>query len=340
MKLEVDYLGLRLAHPLVLGASPLVENLDAVRRAEDAGAAAIVMRSLFEEQITLEHLAEDDLLVSHTDAHAEAADYLPSIREFSFGPDEYLELVSLLKAAVGVPVIASLNGVSEGGWVSYARGIEQAGADALELNLYTIGNDPAEPSQILERRLLDVIQAVRAQTSLPLAVKLSPFFSSLASFAVEVEARGANGLVLFNRFYQPDFDLEQLDVTPRLELSTQSELRLRLRWLAALSPSFGGSLALSGGVQQAEDVVKGILAGAHSVQVVSEVLRSGVRVFTGLKDGLQRWMEKNEYESVDQMRGALNLARCPNPRAFERANYMHVLNAWHPRPLDHARGVW
>ncbi len=340
MKLGVSYLGLELEHPLVLGASPLVENMDAVRCAEDAGAAAIVMRSLFEEQITLEHLAEDDLLFAHADAHAEASTYLPSVREFGLGPDEYLELVRLLKAAVRIPVIASLNGVSEGGWVSYARDIEQAGADALELNLYAIGNDPGESSHELEQRLLNVVAAVRAQTKLPLAVKLSPFFSSLASFATRVVAAGADGLVLFNRFYQPDFDLEELDVKPRLELSTQSELRLRLRWLAALSPALRGSLALSGGVQQAEDVVKGILAGAHSVQVVSQVLRLGVGVFGELRRGLELWMEQHEYESVEQMRGALNLARCPNPSAFERANYMHVLNAWHPRPLDQARGVW
>jgi dihydroorotate dehydrogenase (fumarate) len=340
MRLRTRYLGLELDNPLVLGASPLVERLDAVRRAEDHGAAAIVMRSLFEEQVSLDRTARDELLGVNEHAHAEALHYLPSVREFVYGPDEYLEQLRKIKESVRIPVIASLNGVTPGGWVRYASAIDQAGADALELNLYAIGNDPSESSEALEARLLDVVRAVRERTRLPLAVKLSPFFSSLANFAQRVEFAGADGLVLFNRFYQPDFDLNGLDVTPRLELSTRSELRLRLRWLAALSPQLRGSLALSGGVQHVEDVVKGLLAGAHTIQLVSQVLRAGVAVFNTLRQELARWMELNGYDSIEQLRGALNLARCPDPSAFERANYMHVLNAWHPRPLDEARGVW
>lgn len=339
MDLRTHYVGLPLPHPLVLGSSPLVENVDAVRRAEEAGAAAIVMRSLFEEQVTIPRVARGGTELADR-AFEEALHYLPRLPEFLLDPDQYVEHLARLKDVVSVPVIASLSGITQDGWVEYAARLERAGADALELNLYAIGSDPDESSEELEQRLLRVVSSVRAATTLPLSVKLSPFYTSLAHFAVSLRNRGADGLVLFNRFYQPDFDLEDLTVRPRLELSTSRELRLRLRWLAALSARMDINLTLSGGVHRPTDVVKGILAGAHCVQIVSEVLLHGVDVFRTLREGLARWMEEHGYETLASMRGLLNLAHCAHPAAHERANYMQVLNSWRPLPLDQARGVW
>ncbi|HVJ17296.1 MAG TPA: dihydroorotate dehydrogenase-like protein [Polyangiaceae bacterium] len=340
MDLRTTYLGFELPHPIVLGASPLIENLDAVRRAEEAGASAIVMRSLFEEQISMQRVTRGDFASLDDQAREQAAYFLPAAREFMLAPEDYVEHLRRLKSAVSIPVFASLNAVTPDGWVKYAALLDQAGADGLELNLYTVANDPSESSEALERRLLDVVRSVRATTRLPLAVKLTPFFTCLAHFARSLENCGADGLVLFNRFYQQDIELEPLGVTTRLELSTSSELRLRLRWLAALSPLLRTSLAVSGGVHGPEDVVKSVLAGAHCVQVVSEVIRHGVGVFSTLREGLSRWMDEHGYERLSQLRGALNLAHCDNATAYERAGYMHVLNAWRPLPLDHARGVW
>jgi dihydroorotate dehydrogenase (fumarate) len=340
MDLRTTYLGFELPHPIVLGASPLIENLDAIRRAEEAGASAVVMRSLFEEQITMESVTRGDFASLDEQAREQAAYFLPVTREFMFAPEEYVEHLRRLKSVVSIPVFASLNAVTPDGWVNYAALLDQAGADGLELNLYAVGNDPLESSEALEQRLLDVVRSVRATTRLPLAVKITPFFTSLAHFARGLENCGTDGLVLFNRFYQQDINLEPLGVTTRLELSTSSELRLRLRWVAALSPMLRSSIAVSGGVHGPEDVVKAILAGAHCVQVVSEVIQRGVGVFGTLRAGLSRWMDEHGYDRLSQLRGALNLAHCDDARAYERAGYMHVMNAWRPLPLDQARGVW
>jgi dihydroorotate dehydrogenase (fumarate) len=340
MELRTKYLGLELEHPLMLGASPLSENLDAVRSAEDAGAAAIVMRSLFEEQVTLREMARGATDRISPQAFAEAQYYLSPVSEIRQGPDEYLEQLQRVKGAVSIPVIASLNGVTPDGWADYAGLIERAGADALELNLYAIGSDPEQSAADLEAQLVDVVRSVRARTTLPLAAKLSPSHSALSHFALQLERAGVDGVVLFNRFYQPDYDLEMLAVKPRLELSTSSELRWRLRWIAVLSSQLKVSLGLSGGVHRPADVVKGILAGADAVQVVSEVILHGMNVFGKLRAGLSEWMDQNGFHEIGQLHGLLNLAHCSHPAAFERASYLHVLNAWQPLPLDRARGVW
>jgi dihydroorotate dehydrogenase (fumarate) len=327
MDLSTSYLGLTLAHPLITGASPLVDHLDLVRRLEDSGAAAITMHSLFEEQLTMDAAATWQAVDVAADVHAEAASYFPFADDYALGPDEYLEQIGRIKAAVSIPVIASLNGVTGDGWTRYARLIEQAGADALELNVYLVAVG-LESGGVIERRLLDIVSDVRASIGLPIAVKLSPFWSSLSHVAVALEGAGADGLVLFNRFYQPDIDIETQDVVPRLHLSDSSELLLRVRWLAALSGRVRGSLAASGGVHTVEDVVKAVMAGADAVQIVSALLKHGPEHLRVLIAGLQHWMEEREYASLAQMRGSMSLERCPDPRAFERGNYMRVLQTW------------
>ena len=327
MDLSTTYLGMTLGHPLITGASPLVDHLDLVRRLEDAGAAAITMHSLFEEQLTMEAAATWQAVDVAADVHAEAASYFPLADDYALGPDEYLEQIGRIKAAVAIPVIASLNGVTGDGWTHYARLIAQAGADALELNVYLVAVG-LESGGLIERRLLDIVSDVRASISLPIAVKLSPFWSSLSHVAVALEGAGADGLVLFNRFYQPDIDIETQDVVPRLHLSDSSELLLRVRWLAALSGRVRASLAASGGVHTVEDAVKAIMAGADAVQIVSALLQHGSEHLRVLIAGLQRWMEEREYASLAQMRGSMSLERCPDPRAFERGNYMRVLQTW------------
>jgi len=331
MDLTVTYLTLELDNPLLLGASPLVDDLDAVRRAEDAGAAAIVMHSLFEEQLTLERRFWDKHLRAPREAFAqEGLYYLPERSEFTLDPDSYLEQIRRLKAAVGVPVIGSLNGTSPGPWLECARLIDQAGADAIELNLYRVNADPDRDAESIEAEAVEMVRLVRSHTELPLAVKLSPFYSSLPHFAKRLVHAGANGFVLFNRFYQPDMDLEIIDVRPRLELSTSEELPLRLRWLAILSAGLDATLAASGGVHSGVDALKAIAAGAHGVQLVSEILKHGPRRFTEICGEMREWLEANGYASVRQLRGALNLSACPNPAAYERVNYVHTLSSWAP----------
>ncbi len=332
MDLSTSYLGLTLAHPLITGASPLVDHLDLVRRLEDAGAAAITMHSLFEEQLTAEAAATWRAVDAAADIHAEAASYFPFAGDYALGPDEYLEQIGRIKAAVSIPVVASLNGATGEGWTRYARLIEQAGADALELNVYLVAVNPLESGGLIERRLLDIVGDVRASVTLPIAVKLSPFWSSLSHLAIALDGAGADGLVLFNRFYQPDIDVETQDVVPRLRLSESSELLLRVRWLAALVGRVRASLAASGGVHTVEDVVKAVMAGADAVQVVSALLQHGPEHLRVLLDGLQRWMEERDYASIAQMRGSMSLERCPDPRAFERGNYMRVLQTWRRDP--------
>jgi dihydroorotate dehydrogenase (fumarate) len=328
MDLRTNYLGLELPHPLMPGASPLVHDLDTVRYLEDVGASAIVMNSLFEEQVVAEQLAASRHMDTHAESTAEAQTYFPDSDVFALGPDEYLEQIRKIKAAVKVPVIASLNGVTEGGWLHYAPLMQEAGADALELNLYYLATDPDEPGEVLEQRAEDMLRAVKGSVKIPVAVKLSPFYSSMAHFGRRLDRAGADGLVLFNRFYQPDIDVEELKAVPSLELSDSSELLLRLRWLAFLSGRIKGSLAVTGGVHTAIDAIKAVMAGAHAVQLVSVLLRNGVSHLGTLRDQMATWLEEHEYESLRQMQGSMNLMRCPNPKAFERANYALILQGW------------
>ena len=330
MDLRTTYLGLHLAHPLMPGASPMVDDIDMVRRLEDAGAPAIVMHSLFEEQITREQLGTIQALEAHVDSSAEALSYLPRPEEFALGPDQYLMQILRIKQAVSVPVIASLNGTTAAKWLEYARLIQEAGADALELNVYYLATDPAETGESVESRTLDIVKTVREAISIPLAVKLSPFFSSLAHLACRLDEMGADGLLLFNRFYQPEIDVETLEVVPSLHLSEPNELLLRLRWLAILSGRVRCSLGVTGGVHSPTDAVKAVMAGADAVQVVSALMRHGPERLRALREGLEAWMEDHAYESLRQMKGSMNLLRCPDPGAFERANYMRVLQSARP----------
>jgi dihydroorotate dehydrogenase (fumarate) len=307
MNLTTRYLGLELAHPFMPGASPLADSLDSVRELEDAGASAIVMRSLFEEQI----------LRPRHDASG-----------FTFGPDRYLEQLRRIKAAVSVPVIASVNGTTTEGWLKYARLLERADADAIELNFYHLATDPAEDAASVEARLLDIVAVLKESIAIPLAVKLSPFYSSLPNLASRINRIGAQGLVLFNRFYQADIDPDELKTASILHLSTSDELLLRLRWLAILSASYDGSLAVTGGVHHPIDAVKAIMAGADAVQLVSALLENGVQHLAVVRKGFERWCEARGYESIDQVRDRMSLTHSPHPHAAERKNYLEILQSW------------
>ncbi|NOY91937.1 MAG: dihydroorotate dehydrogenase-like protein [Deltaproteobacteria bacterium] len=325
MDLSTTYLGLELPHPLVSGAGPLSDSLDDLKRLEDAGAAAVVLRSLFEEQLTGEELAAHHALEHHADSFAEATTYLPAADEFAFGPHEYLEHLSRSVDALEIPVMASLNGTSAGGWVDFATQLADAGAAAIELNLYHLPTDPSLDSAQLEAGMIELVKQVKAEVTVPIAVKLSPFFSALSNFAEGLERAGADGLVLFNRFYQPDIDPEELEVDPALHLSDRGELLLRLQWLGILSAQRKLSLACTGGVHEMEDVLKAVMSGAHTVQLVSALLKAGPAHLETLRDGLGRWLEEHEYASLAQARGSMNLARCPDPAAFTRGNYMQIV---------------
>jgi dihydroorotate dehydrogenase (fumarate) len=327
MNLSTSYMGFQLPHPLVPGASPLVDDLDTVRRLEDAGAPMIVMHSLFEEQVVREELAVMHSLETPKESFAEALSYLPEPQEFTLGPDDYLEQVRRLKAAVAVPVIASLNGTTEGGWLRYAQLIEQAGADGLELNLYELATDFHETGQEVERRELQVVRTVKASVKVPVAVKLSPFYSSIANFAARLDEAGVDALVLFNRFYQPDIDVEQQQLL-RVNLSSPAELLLRLRWIGALSGRIRPSLAATGGVETATDVVKAVMAGAHATQMVSALLRHGPNHLRQVRVDLERWLDEHDCESLAQIQGSMSLQRCPDPAAYQRANYIRLLQSW------------
>lgn len=330
MELTTTFLGFRLPHPLIAGASPLADSLDGVRRLEDAGAAAIVLRSLFEEQINAERLATFRATQAHAEAHVEARSYLPEPELFVMGPDAYLEHLRRVKEAVDVPVIASLNGASPGGWLEHATWMQSAGADALELNVYHVPTDASTTGEEVERRLIEMVAAVRRAVTIPLAVKLSPFYTSPANVARKLDAAGVDGLVLFNRFFEPDINIEELCVESSLQLSDSSELLLRLRWLAILSGVVRPSLAVTGGVHTAFDAIKAIMCGAHGVQIVSALLKFGPDYLRRIRQDLVDWMLEKEYESLEQMRGSMNRQRCPNPETFERANYMHLLQTWTP----------
>lgn len=326
--LSTTYLGLKLDHPILPGASPLVDDDHAVRRMEDAGAAAIVLHSLFEEQITQEEVGTLLHMEMHRESTAEAQSYFPLHERFRFGPDEYLELVSRVHLAVGVPVIASLNGTTRGGWLRYAKLIEEAGSDALELNVYDVKSDPNTAAGEIEDNIVAMLAEVKASLRIPVAIKLSSFFTSTANVATRLDAAGVDGLVLFNRFYQPDIDVEELEIRHSLQLSSSVELLPRLRWVAALTGRLRCSLAVTGGVHTVIDAVKAGMCGANAIQVVSALLRHGPGHLRTLIDGFRDWLEAHEYESFEQMRGNMSLDRCPDPRAYERANYVKTLLSW------------
>jgi dihydroorotate dehydrogenase (fumarate) len=327
MDLSTTYMGLKLKNPLVPAASPLSQKVDAVRAMEDAGASAVVMYSVFEEQIAHEANSLDHYLVRDENSFAEASSYFPDLGDYKSGPDEYLEHIKKLKDAVKIPVIASLNGVSTGGWVDYASKMEQAGADALELNVYYVATDPTLSGADIEKRYVEVLQAVKKNVKVPVAVKLSPFFSSVANMATRLSDAGADGLVLFNRFYQPDIDLEKLEVTPNVVLSTSTSSRLPMRWLAILHGQIKASLAASTGVHSHEDVIKMLMVGADITTMASALLKHGVWHLATVREALEQWLEEKEYESVEQLKGSLSQKSVKEPAAFERANYMKALNS-------------
>lgn len=328
MDLSTNYLGLRLKNPLVASASPLSREVDTVRSLEDAGIAAVVLHSLFEEQIAHEHGEHEHFQQAGRESFAEAATYAPALDYFPRGPDEYVEHVGRIKEAVGIPVIPSLNGTTPGGWIRYARMLEQAGADALELNVYALATDPSVSAEEVENRYLEILTSVKETVKLPVAMKLGPFFSSLAHFAKRLDEHGVDGLVLFNRFYQPDIDLEALEVIPDITLSAPHELRLPLRWIAILDPLIGASLAATTGVYTATDVIKLSMAGADVTMLCAALLTGGQEAVPKILHGIRAWMEEHEYESIQQMQGSMNHRACTDPAAFERANYMKALNSY------------
>ncbi len=332
MDLSTTYLGLKLKNPLVASASPLSKKVEQAQKLEEAGIAAIVMYSLFEEQILHESLELDHFLTRGTNSSAEALSYLPDSGTYALGPKKYLEHLEALKKALGIPVIASLNGVSKGGWVEYAHLIQESGADALELNLYYIPTDTALSTAEVENAQVELVAAVKAKLSIPLAVKLSPYYTSLPHFAKRLSLAGADGLVLFNRFYQPDFDLDALEVIPNLDLSTSSDLRLPLRWISILHGQVKADLALTGGVHTAQDAIKAMMAGAKVAMMASNLLHNGPQAVPSMLNELGWWMQRHEYESVQQMQGSMSRKSVAEPAAFERANYMRVLNSWRELP--------
>lgn len=332
MDLSTTYMGINLKNPIVHSASPLTENIDKIRRMEDAGISAIVMYSLFEEQINLESQQLDHYLEYGTESFGEALSYFPDVEDYKTGPDEYLEKIRKAKEAVSVPIIGSLNGVSTGGWIDYAKKIEEAGADALELNVYYIPTDPKLTGTEVVEMYINVVADVKKSVSIPVAVKIGPFFSALANVAHRLSAAGADALVLFNRFYQPDFDLENLEVVPHLVLSSSNELKLPLRWVAILYGQIDVDFAITTGIHTHEDVLKGLMAGAKVTMIASEMLGTGIERTSTLIEDLSTWLIEHEYESVKQMLGSMSQKNCSEPAAFERANYMKALHSWRPDP--------
>jgi dihydroorotate dehydrogenase (fumarate) len=323
-------LGMTLRTPLVPSASPLSEEIDNIKQMEDAGAAAVVLYSLFEEQLVRERHELNHHLTYHTYSFAEAQTFFPEPSEFHLGPDEYLEHIRKAKEAVDIPIIASLNGSSVGGWTAYARNIEQAGADALELNIYYIPTDPFVTGAQVEETYVEIVRAVKAAVTIPVAVKLSPFFSNMAMMARHLDQAGADALVLFNRFYQPDIDLEALEVTPNVRLSTPQALRLPLRWIGILYGKIGADLAATGGIHEAPDVLKMLMAGAGVTMMASTLLRNGIDHLRVIEQDMRNWMIEHEYESVHQMQGSMSQQNCADPSAFERAQYIRALRSYHP----------
>lgn len=330
MKLHTSYLGFDLPHPIVPGACPLANDVDSARRLEDGGAPMLIMTSLFEEEIQRESMAAYAAVDAPKEQFAEAMSYLPEPDSWTIGPEDYLDRIYMLKQAVSVPVIASLNGVSLGGWLRHARAIEDAGADGLEINLYQVMTEVNRPAREIEAEQIQIVEELKNQTSLPLAVKLSPFYTSVPNIAAHFGDAGAEAVVLFNRFYQPELDIEELELDRKLTLSTSQELNVRLRWLAILSGHIDAKLAVTGGVHGVEDVVKSILCGAHVCQVVSQLLLRGPHRIGELAEGLSRWLDEHEYASLEQARGSMNMARSGYSHAYARANYIHLLRSWRP----------
>ncbi len=330
MDLSTTYMGLRLKNPIVPSASPLSETVDSIRRLEDAGAAAVVMYSLFEEQITAESHLLNHFLSYGTESYAEARSYFPEMAAYKTGPDEYLNLIRRAKEAVDIPIIGSLNGVSTGGWIEYARKIQEAGADALELNIYFIPTAITMTGAEVEQIYVDVVRDVAQSITIPVAVKIGPYFSAMANMALRLAEAGAKALVMFNRFYQPDFDLERLEVVPSLVFSTSFAMRVALRWVAILYGRVAVDFAITNGVHSYEDVLKGLMAGANVMMMASELLKHGIGRIGEILDEMTRWMEEHEYESVAQMRGSMSQLHVAEPAAFERANYMKALQLWRP----------
>lgn len=330
MNLETTYLGLSLSHPFTVGASPLGSNLDRVRAAEDAGASAIVLHSLFEEQLLHHERGLDAHVHSYDESFGEATSYFPTAVDYHYGPEQYLTHLKAANEAVGIPVIASLNGTHLESWTHYAAEMEQAGAAALEMNLYYQPRSNIEDAATIEMRLLEAVHQVVAAIKIPVAVKLSPFFSSLPHFISRLEEAGAQAAVLFNRFYQPDIDIEELETQPRLQLSTSSELLLRLRWMAVLYGRTSLDLACTGGIHTREDAIKAVMSGADCLQMVSGLLQNGVERIGQIRTEVEQWMEEHEYESLEQMKGSMSYLHCPDPEAIERANYLRILQSWQP----------
>lgn len=328
MDLSTTYMGLKLRNPLVASSSPLSYKVEGVCKLEEAGVGAVVMHSLFEEQITMESQQLDYFLTHGTESYAEALSYFPDLGDYNVGPDEYLNLIRKAKESVDIPVIGSLNGVSAGGWVKYARMIEQAGADALELNIYYLPTDTEMAGTTVEQAAVDVVKAIRQEVSIPLAVKIGPFYSSIPNMAKQLADAGANALVLFNRFYQPDIDIENLEAVPHLVLSNSDELRLPLRWVAILYGRVPVDLAITSGVHTYQDVLKGLMAGARVTMMASELLENGVERIGQILREMQTWMEEHEYSSVQQMIGSVSQRKVAEPAAFERANYVKVLGSY------------
>ncbi len=328
MDLTTNYLGLKLKNPVVVSASPLTEKLENFPRLEDAGASAIVMYSLFEEQIEADNENIDSALEYGTNSYAEATSYLPDMPKYHVGPDRYLDLLRKGKKSVSIPVIASLNGSSRGGWVRYSEYMEEAGADALELNIFDVPTDPNITAEQLENRYCDLVRSVRKSVRIPIAVKLGPYFTSCANFARRLSEAGADGIVIFNRFYQPDFDLEEMEVVPNLVLSSPHELRLRLHWAAILYHQVETYIAITGGVHDSTDVLKCMMAGAHVAMMTSALLKYGIEHIGVVLAGMEAWMTEHEYVSVRQMRGAMSMVNIEDPRAFLRGNYLKMLGSY------------
>ena len=329
--LSTTYLGLKLKNPLVASSSPMCQDVGNVRRLEDAGAGAVVLHSLFEEQIEIEADELDRAYLESGESYAEATSHLPEMVGGYVGPEGYLKHIAACKKAVSIPIVASLNGTSLGGWMKYAQDMEQAGADALELNIYYIPVDPNVTSEQVEQKYVDLVKEIKSKVKIPVAVKLGPYFSSMANVAMKLDAAGADGLVLFNRFYQPDYDLEELEVVPNLILSSPHELLLRLHWIAVLYGNVKADMALTGGVHSATDVVKAMMAGARIAMMTSALLKRGISYLDTLCTELLVWMGEHEYDSIRQMQGSMSRNAVPQPDAFERANYMKVLRSYSMR---------
>jgi dihydroorotate dehydrogenase (fumarate) len=321
-------MGLRLKNPLVASSSPLCKDVNNIRKIEDAGIAAVVLHSLFEEQINAESLELDRFLSRSTESYAESLNYFPDMTRYNIGPDAYLEHIRKAKEAVKIPVIASLNGVSAGGWVRYARLMQEAGADGLELNIYLMPTDPDMAGEKVEQNYIDLVRHVMANVRIPVAVKFGPYFSSIPNFCRKLDQTGVDALVMFNRFYQPDFDIETLEVTPALSLSDTNTLLLRLHWVALMYGHLRADMAVTGGVHTVHGLIKCMMAGAKIAMSTSCFLRYGLDYGAQIINDLKEWLEEHEYDSVEQMQGSMSVKRSTNPGVFERANYMRVLSSY------------